>query len=90
MTRDHDVEMSVLEAVSKLNEVKDMKGLNRLFKQIAQSTRIEGGQDDFLGSVNIPIRNIPSTGLKGWFKLEGESNTAYDTIICTQYRLGTS
>ena len=40
--------------VSKLNEVKGVKGLGRFFKQIAQSGR-SGGQDDFLGSVNIPL-----------------------------------
>ena len=41
--------------VSKLNEVKGVKGLGRFFKQIAQSAR-SGGQDDFLGCVNLPLQ----------------------------------
>ncbi|KZC11069.1 BAI1-associated protein 3 [Dufourea novaeangliae] len=69
---DHDDESSVFDAVSKLNEVRGVKGLGRFFKQIAQSAR-SGGQDDFLGCVNIPLQEIPSTGLDRWYKLEART-----------------
>ena len=42
--------------------------------QVAQSARFgDGGQDDFLGSIDIPIRDIPVQGMDRWYKLEGKS-----------------
>ena len=68
----------MFEAAKKLNEVKGLKGLDRYFKQIAQSARINKADkdshvDDFLGSVNIRLDDLPSNGVERWYDLEGRS-----------------
>ena len=44
-------------AAKSLNQAKTIKGLGRVFKQIAQSSRARSGEsvDDFLGSIDIPL-----------------------------------
>lgn len=71
---DHDDESCVLDAVSRLNEVRGVRGLGRFFKQVCQSARQGGSQDDFLGCVNIALAEIPSMGIDGWYKLEARSH----------------
>lgn len=54
-------------------------GLDRYFKQIAQSARTsnsseDGAVDDFLGTVNIPLNNLCSNGNDQWYMLENDLN----------------
>ncbi|GBL78569.1 BAI1-associated protein 3 [Araneus ventricosus] len=73
---DHDDETSVFDAAKRLNEVSNLKGLGRYFKEVAQSARTSNGEnvDDFLGSVNFPVEIVGSNGMDRWFTLSGRSN----------------
>ncbi|XP_022651075.1 BAI1-associated protein 3-like isoform X3 [Varroa destructor] len=67
---DEDAEKgNIVTSASKVIEVSSIKGLGRFFKQIAQSTKGSDAQDDFLGCVTIPLRDIPGGGTSGWFDL---------------------
>ncbi|CAL1264883.1 unnamed protein product [Larinioides sclopetarius] len=73
---DHDDETSVFDAAKRLNEVSNLKGLGRYFKEVAQSARTSNGEnvDDFLGNVNFPVEIVGSNGMDRWFTLSGRSN----------------
>ncbi|XP_052491796.1 BAI1-associated protein 3 [Budorcas taxicolor] len=80
---DHDDDVSLVEACRKLNEVIGLKGVSRYFKQIVKSARANGTAgptedhtDDFLGCLNIPIREVPVAGEDRWFKLEPRSSAS--------------
>lgn len=72
---DHDDEFSVFDAARKLNEIKGLRGLDRYFKQIAQSARVnitdkDANVDDFLGAVNIPLDDLSTKIVEKWYDLE--------------------
>ncbi|XP_049624315.1 BAI1-associated protein 3 [Suncus etruscus] len=80
---DHDDEVTLGEACRKLNEVIGLKGMSRYFKQIVKSARANGTggsaddhSDDFLGCLNIPVREVPVAGEDRWFRLEPRSSAS--------------
>uniref|UniRef100_G3SZM3 BAI1 associated protein 3 n=1 Tax=Loxodonta africana TaxID=9785 RepID=G3SZM3_LOXAF len=69
---------SLVDTCRKLNEVMGLKGMGR---QIVKSALANGTAcptedhtDDFLGCLNIPIREVPVVGEDRWFKLEPHSS----------------
>nr|XP_032826032.1 BAI1-associated protein 3 isoform X1 [Petromyzon marinus]XP_032826033.1 BAI1-associated protein 3 isoform X1 [Petromyzon marinus]XP_032826034.1 BAI1-associated protein 3 isoform X1 [Petromyzon marinus]XP_032826035.1 BAI1-associated protein 3 isoform X1 [Petromyzon marinus]XP_032826036.1 BAI1-associated protein 3 isoform X1 [Petromyzon marinus] len=80
---DHDDDVSVVEACSKLNEVHSLKGMGSYFKQIVKSARTTNASgsaeehvDDFLGCLDIPLNDLPSTGVDKWCKLEPRTSSS--------------
>ncbi|CAH3143387.1 unnamed protein product [Porites evermanni] len=67
---------------NKITKIKGFSGMGRFFKDVMQSARKstcvqDGNIDDFLGFIEIPIKNIPSSGIDKWFKLEGRSSKSH-------------
>ncbi|KAG8506349.1 LOW QUALITY PROTEIN: BAI1-associated protein 3, partial [Galemys pyrenaicus] len=81
--RDHDEDVSLVEACRRLGQVAGLKGVGRYFKQVVKAARTKGpagpGEDhagDFLGRLDIPVREVPVAGVDRWFKLQPRSSAS--------------
>lgn len=58
--------------MSRIGEVKDLRGMGILLKQIAVASKAPGKPaHKFLGLLNVPLKYIPLAGLERWYPLEG-------------------
>ena len=66
---DFNPEESVNEKLNKINQVKDGRGLRKFIKETLHAT---AGKitHELLGSVEIPLKNLPASGVSGWWNLE--------------------
>lgn len=66
---DFNPEESVNDKLGKINQVKDGRGLRKFIKETLHATAGKISHE-LLGSVEIPIKNIPASGVSGWWNLE--------------------
>ena len=66
---DFNPEESVNEKLNKFNQVKDGRGLRKFIKETLHATTGKISHE-LLGSVEIPLKNIPASGVSGWWNLE--------------------
>ena len=66
---DFNPEESVNEKLNKFNQVKDGRGLRKFIKETLHATAGKISHE-LLGSVEIPIKNLPASGVSGWWNLE--------------------
>ncbi|XP_072028991.1 protein unc-13 homolog D-like isoform X2 [Amphiura filiformis] len=71
---DEDIDATVLQSVQKASDVNSIKGVGKLFKEIAQSAANSGDSTDYMGCVNIKLSTIPSEGLEAWLPLRARSS----------------
>jgi len=86
LCRDFDPEETVKEKMSRIGEVKDLRGMGVLLKQIASATAKSGSSCEsesgkpanhqFFGQLQMPIRTIPLNGLERWYPLEGRDGNS--------------
>ena len=63
--------------MSRIKEVKHVRGMRILIKQIAVASKAldEPAVHKFLGLINIPLQSVPLSGLERWYTLEGKEKT---------------
>ncbi|XP_063220892.1 protein unc-13 homolog 4B isoform X3 [Bacillus rossius redtenbacheri] len=67
---DFDPAETVREKMSKFSDVKGVKGLRKLMKEIAVTASTGKHDNEMVGSAQMPLRNVPATGTTYWCGLE--------------------
>lgn len=73
---DEDEDTAFLDKDNRITQIRGVAGVGRFLKQVVQSSRKCSGSssmDDFLGCLEFPIKDIPSSGIDQWFPLQGRS-----------------
>merc|ERR1719412_39939 len=66
---DFNPEENVSEKLRKVNEIKDSRGLRKFIKETLNASTGKISHD-LLGSVEIPLKDVPSSGIKQWYPLQ--------------------
>lgn len=72
---DFDAAETVGEKLNKFFEVKGVRGLRKLMKEIAVTASTGKHDNEFIGRTAIPIKTIPASGIKVWYNLEKGGKT---------------
>ncbi|XP_011304160.1 protein unc-13 homolog D isoform X1 [Fopius arisanus] len=67
---DFDAAETVPEKMSKVKDVKGVRGLVKLAKEIAVTATTGSHDNEFIGRCRIPLRDIPVNGHTMWYPLE--------------------
>ncbi|XP_017464694.1 PREDICTED: protein unc-13 homolog D [Rhagoletis zephyria] len=70
---DFDAAETVKEKVNKLFDVKGVKGLSKLMKEIAQAASTGKHDNELIGRVAITLKSVPTSGITAWHNLEKSS-----------------
>ena len=72
---DFDPAETVREKMTKIGEVKGVKGLRKLMKEIAVTASTGKHDNELVGSTTIPLKIIPASGQTVWCPLEKKTKT---------------
>uniref|UniRef100_A0A182U746 Munc13-4 n=1 Tax=Anopheles melas TaxID=34690 RepID=A0A182U746_9DIPT len=67
---DFDPAETVKEKMNKLFEVKGVRGLRKLMKEIAQTASTGKHDNELIGRTSIPLKSIPASGMLMWYNLD--------------------
>ncbi|KAK6635250.1 hypothetical protein RUM44_000501 [Polyplax serrata] len=72
---DFDPAESVREKMTKIGDVKGVKGFSKLMKEIAVTASTGKHDNELVGATNIPLKVIPASGQMFWLHLEKKTKT---------------
>ncbi|XP_073955464.1 C2 and C2B_Munc13-like domain-containing protein staccato isoform X4 [Choristoneura fumiferana] len=78
---DFDPAETVKEKMTKIFEVKGVKGLRKLMKEIAITASYGKHDNELIGTTNIPLKSIPAQGMTMWFNLSKKSKLRRQGVV---------
>lgn len=78
---DFDPAETVKEKMTKIFEVKGVKGLRKLVKEIAITASTGKHDNELIGTSNIPLKSIPAGGMTMWFSLSKKSKLKRQGVV---------
>lgn len=78
---DFDPAETVYEKVNKISEVKGVRGLRRLMKEIAVTLSSGKHDNELIGKATVPLKSIPAAGLLMWYNLDKKGKTKTQGMI---------
>lgn len=78
---DFDPAESINEKMSKIFDVKGIKGLRKLMKEIAVTATTGNHDNELIGRANIALKTIPASGIIMWFTLDKKNKTKRQGLI---------
>ncbi|KAG8040085.1 hypothetical protein G9C98_001201 [Cotesia typhae] len=78
---DFDAAETVPEKMSKVKDVKGVRGLVKLAKEIAVTATTGSHDNEFIGRCKIPLKDIPVTGHTMWYSLEKKNKSKRRGVV---------
>ncbi|KAH9630501.1 hypothetical protein HF086_000714 [Spodoptera exigua] len=78
---DFDPAETVKEKMTKIFEVKGVKGLRKLMKEIAITASTGKHDNELIGTSNIPLKTIPAGGMNMWYSLSKKSKLRRQGVV---------
>lgn len=78
---DFDPAETVKEKMTKIFEVKGVKGLRKLMKEIAVTASTGKHDNELIGRANIPLKSIPANGMTMWYSLDKKNKLRRQGVV---------
>ncbi|XP_048485356.1 protein unc-13 homolog 4B isoform X3 [Plutella xylostella] len=78
---DFDPAETVKEKMTKIFEVKGVKGLRKLMKEIAITASTGKHDNELIGKANIPLKSIPAGGMTMWYSLDKKNKLRRQGVV---------
>ncbi|KAL3277541.1 hypothetical protein HHI36_012885 [Cryptolaemus montrouzieri] len=78
---DFDPAESVKEKFGKIFDVKGVKGVRKLMKEIAVTAAHGQHENELIGKARVPLKTIPAAGMTMWYTLEKKNKDSRQGIL---------